>query len=186
MPTNPDPAGTLLRSTGNFMGGNVRLPLEYIVTVRPAAYLALSQQERYAVARGMGVLNKALHDKSFMIMAPGRWGTTTPSLGIPVHFSEISNAAVMAEFTYPDGGFIPELSQGSHFFQDLVESGIFYLAIFDHQPDVAFVPELVVKRPNRLTELVPELHDLVEVLHVASFDSMVLYSDIASQQVIIC
>ena len=46
MPTNPDPAGTLLRSTGNFMGGNVRLPLEYIVTVRPAAYLALSQQER--------------------------------------------------------------------------------------------------------------------------------------------
>ncbi len=186
MPTNPDPAGTLLRSTGNFMGGNVRLPLEYIVTVRPAAYLALSQQDRYAVARGMGVLNKALLGKSFMIMAPGRWGTTTPSLGIPVHFSEISNAAVMAEFTYPDGGFIPELSQGSHFFQDLVESGIFYLAIFDHQPDVVFVPELVVERPNRLTELVPELHDLVEVLHVASFDSMVLYSDIASQQVIIC
>ena len=92
----------------------------------------------------------------------------------------------MAEFTYPDGGFIPELSQGSHFFQDLVESGIFYLAIFDHQPDVVFVPELVVERPNRLTELVPELHDLVEVLHVASFDSLVLYSDIASQQVIIC
>ena len=43
-----------------------------------------------------------------------------------------------------------------------------------------------MERPNRLTELVPELHDLVEVLHVASFDSMVLYSDIASQQVIIC
>ena len=42
------------------------------------------------------------------------------------------------------------------------------------------------ERPNRLTELVPELHGLVEVLHVASFDSMVLYSDIASQQVIIC
>ena len=63
MPTNPDPAGTLLRSTGNFMGGNVRLPLEYIVTVRPAAYLALSQQDRYAVARGMGVLNKALLGK---------------------------------------------------------------------------------------------------------------------------
>ena len=95
--------------------------------------------------------------RGLMLLGPGRWGTTTPSLGIPVHFSEISNAAVMAEFTYPDGGFIPELSQGSHFFQDLVESGIFYLAIFDHQPDVVFVPELVVERPNRLTELVRPL-----------------------------
>lgn len=186
MPTTTDPARTLLHAHGNFMGGNVRLPLEYVVVVRPDAYLAMGQQDRYAVARGVGVLNKALADRSFMVMAPGRWGTTTPSLGIPVHFSEISNAAAMAEFTYPEGGFIPELSHGSHFFQDLVESGIFYLAIFDHAPDVTFNPELLVEQPNRLTELVPELHDLVDVLHVAQFDSMVLYSDITTQQVIIC
>lgn len=186
MPADPDPATTLLSATGNFMGGNVRLPLDYIVAVRPEAYLALGQQERYAVARGMGVLNKALASSSFMIMGPGRWGTTTPSLGIPVHFTEISNAAAMAEFTYPAGGFIPELSQGSHFFQDLVESGIFYVAIFDHQTGVEFNPELITASPNRLTELVPDLNSLSDVLHVARFDSLVLYSDIETQRVICC
>lgn len=186
MPAHPDPAHTLLSSQGHFMGGNVRLPLDYIAMVRPAAYLALGQQERYAVARGMGVLNKALADTSFMVMGPGRWGTTTPSLGIPVHFTEVSNAAVLAEFTYPEGGFIPELSQGSHFFQDLVESGIFYVAIFDRQSEVVFAPGLVTERPNRLTELVPALHGLTDVLHVAKFESLVLYSDIKSQHVVIC
>ncbi len=147
IPDDPDPATIVLSSSGNFMGGNVRLPLDYIVAVRPEAYLTLGQQERYAVARGMGVLNKALAGTSFMILGPGRWGTTTPSLGIPVHFTEISNAAVMAEFTYPAGGFIPELSQGSHFFQDLVESGIFYVGIFDKQPNVIFTPELITAGP---------------------------------------
>ncbi|MGI5951509.1 MAG: PEP/pyruvate-binding domain-containing protein [Brooklawnia sp.] len=186
MPITPDPDRTLLRSNGNFMGGNVRLPLEYVVMVRPEAYLGSGQQERYAVARGMGLLNKALANKSFMILGPGRWGTTTPSLGIPVHFTEISNAAVMAEYTYPAGGFIPELSSGSHFFQDLVESGIFYLAIFDQQDDTAFRPELIVQRPNLLTELLPDLHGLSQVLHVARYESLVLYSDITTQQVICC
>ncbi|WIY82654.1 PEP/pyruvate-binding domain-containing protein [Propionimicrobium sp. PCR01-08-3] len=186
MPSEPDPAHILFSSHGNFMGGNVRLPLDHVVMVRPDAYLALGQRDRYAVARGMGVVNKALADASFMIMAPGRWGTTSPSLGIPVHFTEISNAAVMAEFTYPAGGFIPELSQGSHFFQDLVESGIFYVAIFDQRPEVSFAPGLVTEAPNRLTELAPDLAGLANVLHVARTDDLVIYSDIASQQVICC
>ena len=103
-----------------------------------------------------------------------------------MHFTEISNAAAMVEFTYPAGGFIPELSQGSHFFQDLVESGIFYAAIFDQRPDVSFHPELVTDRPNRLADLVPDLAGLSNVLHVARFDELVLYSDIASQRVICC
>lgn len=186
MPSQPVAAHTLFSSKGSFMGGNVRLPIEYAVMVRPEAYLALGQQERYAVARGMGLINKALASSSFMIAAPGRWGTTTPSLGIPVHFTEISNAAAMIEFTYPAGGFIPELSQGSHFFQDLVESGIFYAAIFDRHPDVQFNPGLVTDRTNQLAWLVPELAPLAGVLHVARFNSLVLYSDIGTQQVICC
>jgi len=186
MPTDADPRHTLFESSGSFMGGNVRLPIDHVVMVRPDTYLELGQQDRYAVARGMGVVNKLLSAGSFMIMAPGRWGTTSPSLGIPVHFTEISNAAAMVEFTYPAGGFIPELSQGSHFFQDLVESGIFYAAIFDQRPDVSFHPELVTDRPNRLADLVPDLAGLSNVLHVARFDELVLYSDIASQRVICC
>lgn len=186
MPAHPDPARTLFSSHGNFMGGNLRLPLDHVVLVRPDAYLALGQRERHGVARAMGVLNKALAGHSFMIMAAGRWGTTTPSLGIPVHFTEISNAAAIVEFTYPAGGFVPELSQGSHFFQDLVESGIFYAAIFDRQRDVSFAPELVTAAPNQLLRLAPELGELAEVLQVAHFAGLVLYADIRTQQVICC
>lgn len=186
MPTEVDSRRALFESSGSFMGGNVRLPIDHVVMVRPDTYLELGQQDRYAVARGMGLVNKLLAPDSFMIMAPGRWGTTSPSLGIPVHFTEISNAAAMVEFTYPAGGFVPELSQGSHFFQDLVESGIFYVAIFDQRPDVSFHPELVTDRPNRLADLVPDLAGLSNVLHVARFDELVLYSDIASQRVVCC
>lgn len=186
MPTDPHPSTVLVSTHGNFMGGNVKLPIHHVVHVRPDAYLGLGQQERYAVARGVGVLNKALAEESFMVMGPGRWGTTTPSLGIPVHFTELSNAAVIAEFTHAAGAFLPELSQGSHFFQDIVESGIFYLGVFDRDPAVEFNPSLVTESPNRLTHFAPELFRLSEVLHVASFDDLVLFSDIATQRLVCC
>lgn len=186
MPVDPDPDKVLVSTHGSFMGGNLRAPISHVILVRPEAYLALGQQERYAVARGIGVLNKALAGESFMVMGPGRWGTTTPSLGIPVHFTELSNATVIAEFTHAAGGFLPELSQGSHFFQDLVESGIFYAGIFDRDPQVSFHPELVTQAPNRLTGIAPELFRLCEVVHVASFDDLVLYADIAIQRLVCC
>jgi hypothetical protein len=65
-----------------------------------------------------------------MLMGPGRWGTTTPSLGVPVHFTELSGMSVICEVSSPEEGFMPALSYGSHFFQDLVETGIFYVAIW--------------------------------------------------------
>lgn len=71
-----------------------------------------------------------------MLIGPGRWGVTTPSLGVPVIFSEICNMAVICEVASTDAGFMPELSYGSHFFQDLVETGIFYVAMFDGNNDV--------------------------------------------------
>ena len=102
-----------------------------------------------------------------------------------MHFTEISNAAAMVEFTYPAGGFIPELSQGSHFFQDLVESGIFYAAIFDERPGVRFNPALVVDRPNDLLTLDPDADPrLADVVHDCRVPGLELYSDLATQRVV--
>jgi len=186
LPDVPDPDRTLLSSPGSFMGGNAQLPLEYVLLVRPDAYLALGQRERFAVAREIGVLNRELKGRSFMALGPGRWGTTTPSLGVPVHFTEVSNAAVLGEFTYARGDFRPELSHGSHFFADLVESGIFYVALFDDRPGVTFAPAIVTDRPNEITTILPGGGAWANVLHVARFDDLVLYSDVSTQRVLCC
>lgn len=186
MPQLSDPDHCFLTTHGDFMGGNVQLPLEYVVLVRSAAYITLDQQTRHAVARQVGVLNRALRGHSFMLMGPGRWGTSTPSLGVPVKFAEICHASVLCEVTYAEGGFRPELSYGSHFFQDLVESGIFYAAVFDERPDVIINRHWVFDRPNELTTIDPSAGELVDVIHVARFDDLVLYSDVVSQRLVCC
>lgn len=179
-----DPSQCLLSVHGGFMGGNVRLELDHVVLVRPDAYLMLGTQERHEVARRIGDLDRALGSGSVMYLGPGRWGTTTPSLGVPVTFAEISRAAVLGELTYAPGDFHPELSWGSHFFQDLVETGIFYVAVMDDAPGTVFNPGWVLDRPNRVGELVPEAAGLEGVLHVAAFDHLELRSDVVSQRVV--
>ncbi len=185
MPAITDADGVLFAGQGDFMGGNVRLPLTHVVTVRPDAYLRLGSPARHAVARAIGVLNRSLADESFLLIGPGRWGTTTVSLGVPVRFTEINRAAALVETTYPAGDFLPELSYGSHFFQDLVETGIFYAAIFGGRPGVTYRPDLALARPNLFGDLVLDAEPgLAEVIHVARFDGLELYSDIISQRVV--
>ncbi len=182
-PNLDDPGEAVFATRGHFMGGNVRLPLTYVVLVRPEAYLALGEQDRYAVARQVGAVNKRLKGATFLIMGPGRWGTTTPSLGVPTHFTELSNASALVEFTYGRGNFQPELSYGSHFFLDLVEFDIFYAAVFDGQEGVVFDQDQVVSRENLLSSFDPA-STLAHVVHVARFDDLVLSSDVLTQRAV--
>jgi len=174
----------LFSSHGNFMGGNVRLPLDYVVFVDALAYQKLSEQEKYSIARNIGLINNVLKDERVMLMGPGRWGTTTPSLGVPVHFAEISHMSVMCEVASTDAGFVPELSYGSHFFQDLVETGIFYVALFDGKEDVTFNPDRILQKENLLTAVSPRSAEFSDVIHVVKTDGMEIFSDIVSQRVL--
>ena len=181
----PEPADDcFFAARGSFMGGNVRLPIDHVVFVRPDAYLALPEQGKYAVARLIGRINKALKGRQAMLVGPGRWGTSTPSLGVPVHFAEICHAAVLCEVAPKDSGIAPELSYGSHFFLDLVEAGIFYAALMPGEPDVVWHPERVLERPNALIELVPDTAPLEGVVHVARTEGMEIFADIGSQRVV--
>ncbi|MDD4096585.1 MAG: pyruvate kinase, partial [Oscillospiraceae bacterium] len=83
----------------------------------------------------------------------------------------------------PEAGFVPELSYGSHFFQDLVETGIFYAAIFDGREGVTFRPELIRTRENLLDRLLPSASGYKDVIRVVETNGMELYSDIFSQTV---
>jgi hypothetical protein len=168
------------------MGGNVRLPLDYVVFVKPREYLELPERDKYGAARALGKINHELKGKNAALFGPGRWGTTTPSLGVPVHFSELCNMTVMCEVSYRRGGLMPELSFGSHFFQDIVESGIFYAAVFEGENGAVFRPEYVLERENLLSALVPAQREWEGVIHIARTNGLTLYSDIKSQKVLCC
>jgi hypothetical protein len=172
-------------SAGDFMGGNVRLSFDYAVFVKIEEYLALSDRDKYQAARLIGIINKKLKDNTVLLVGPGRWGTTTPSLGVPVHFSELCNMAAICEVSYPKAGIVPELSFGSHFFQDIVESDIFYVAIFDGEKGILFVPEQILTLKNLFHQIVPGEKKWSSLIHIAETPALTLHSDITNQKLLI-
>ena len=186
IPEKAEAGNCIFYSKGNFMGGNVRLPIDYIVFVYIEPYLKLSEQEKYGIARQIGLLNEALKDKNALLMGPGRWGTTTPSLGVPINFTEICHMSAICEISYADKGLMPELSYGSHFFQDLVESGVFYVALFpEHKEQVVFQEGKIHGMNNIAEELIPNSRINTEVIGVYRTGGMELYSDIVGQRVLL-
>jgi hypothetical protein len=103
-------------------------------------------------------------------MGPGRWGSKDPRMGIRVGYSGISNTRMLIEIARREGGMAPEASFGSHFFQDLVESRIHYLALYPDEESVLFNEEFLHRSPNALPELEPSsasFEDVVRVIDVA-------------------
>jgi hypothetical protein len=119
-------------------------------------------------------------------MGSGRWGTTTPSLGVPVKFAEINNVAFLAEVAFAAGNLNPELSFGTHFFQDLVETDIFYVALFPEKEEVSLNKEGLGSLKNIFTELVPESSKYKDVIGVydARAKGLKIMLDVVSQKVI--
>ena len=120
-----------------------------------------------------------------MLIVPGRIGTSSPELGIPVVFAEISQFSAILEESYSKVGYVPELSFGSHMFQDLVEADIYYGAIFENEKRLAFNKDMIEKYPNRLVDINPELDDDVyEMIHVVDFDedNLEFYHDMENDE----
>ena len=141
IPTGIEEKNTIFSSGGHFFGGNVSQAIHTIIYVDPEQYIALSESGKYDIARAVGKLNRKIPGRNItptLLLGPGRWGTSTPSLGVPVSFAEINNIAVLGEIAFSGGNLMPELSFGTHFFQDLVETEIFYVAIFPEKPDTYY------------------------------------------------
>jgi hypothetical protein len=189
IPDQITPEKTLIRQDGNFMGGNVSFSVSRVILVDPAKYTALSLTEKYSIARLIGKLNKSIADREKIptfLLGPGRWGTHSPAMGVPVSFSEINNIAAIAEISYQDGSLIPDLSFGTHFFQDLVETRIFYLAIYPENPSVIFNQHWFHQFPNILETISPSDSRFSHVVKVADTTNagLRLVSDVVTQQVI--
>jgi hypothetical protein len=105
-------------------------------------------------------------------------------LGVPVSFAEINNYAALVEISDPEAGFNPDLSFGSHFFLDLVEANIFYLALFAGQERNIFNRAWIEKQANLLPELAPEEAALASLVRVCDCD-LRLVADIESQKALL-
>ncbi len=155
--------------TANRYVSNGRVPdLTHIVYVDPAAYRALEDLGALRdVGRVVGKLNKQLPKRRFILMGPGRWGSRGDiKLGVSVTYSEINNAAVLVEIARKEGNYVPDLSFGTHFFQDLVEASIRYLPLYPDEPDNVFNEEFLLHAPNLLPELLPEYAHLAGTVRV--------------------
>jgi hypothetical protein len=167
------------------MGGNIYQDIKRLISVDPESYINLSESEKYQVARIIGKITRTVNEETpTMAIGPGRWGTTTVSLGIPVSFSEIANISVLCERDFQAGGMTPELSYGSHFFQDLVEENIFYCALFTQRDDVIFNAQIISKYKNLLTEFLPEEKRYQDIIKVIEPKNMKIISNIVSNKVI--
>lgn len=168
-----DPDSIFFCTKGKFMGSQISGPLNKIVYIYPPAYINLSIQDKYEIARLVGKLNRIFKkdkNQNFILIGPGRWGSSIPSLGVPVSFAEISNTAVLVEEAVKNEGYMPDLSFGTHFFQDLVEMQIFYVALFPDENEVIFKRELLMQEANVLGELLPEASKWSEVVKVIDLE----------------
>lgn len=137
----------------------------------------------------VGNLNRIIKNKEEMptlLMGPGRWGTTTPSLGVPVKFAEINNVAVLAEVAFSAGNLMPELSFGTHFFQDLVETNIFYVALFPEKKEGIFATDKLAQANNLFAKFLPEAVRFEDVIGVYDLSGKPfrIISDVVSQNVV--
>ena len=176
----------LATEKGTVIGRSRTINPGRVVLVSPAAYGKLGVPDRHLVARAIGKIMRATpRETATVLIGPGRWGTSSVSLGIPVNFSEICEAACVCEVVAMHEGLIPDVSLGTHFFNDLVEFDILYLAFYPGREGSRLNPEFMAGFRNRFTELVPEAEyrKLEEIITVADFAprEMVLAADIVNQ-----
>ncbi len=150
------------------MGPSQVRKLDYILYVDPIAYYELPYRDKPSIARIIGAVNWHFRGqgKQLMLMVPGRIGTSSPELGVPVTFHDISEFAAICEIAESRVGYSPELSYGSHMFQDLVEMQILYTAIFETEQTLCYKPEFIEQFPNKLREILPEYEKSENILRL--------------------
>jgi hypothetical protein len=146
--------------------------IRYVIYVNPQEYAALpSHSQKAEIARIVGRLNQRLAAERFILIGPGRWGSSNIDLGVKVSYADIYNARMLVELGMSGGESGPEVSYGTHFFQDLVEANIYPLAIFPDAPGAAFNADFFDGSANSLAELLPsdaKWDSVVRVLDVTA------------------
>ncbi len=147
--------------------------VDYIILVDPATYYSIPDPTtKLEIARVVGRLNKRLEKYCFIMMGPGRWGSSNIDLGVKVTYADIYNTRMLAEIALTKcdahgiGSDMTEVSYGTHFFQDLVEAQIYPLPLYPDDPEVIFNREFLYETSNMLADLLPEDTDYAKYVRV--------------------
>lgn len=140
--------------------------IDYVLFVSPAYFTIESQAERNKLERAIGALNAKLDGTPYIAIGPGRWGTSTPDLGVHINYSDIYNTQALIELSGEGVGSAPEASFGTHFFQDLMEAQIYPLAIYLDDEDAIFNDDFFYNTRNRLQDWLDVDEKLMRYLHL--------------------
>jgi len=166
MPTAVSEADTIFTADRLVPHGRLAR-IRYIIFVDPDVYARIANETtRLQVARVVGRLNQMLEEKSFVLMGPGRWGSTSIDLGVKVTYADIYHTAALIEIAVSDDTSVPEASYGTHFFQDLVEANIYPLALYPGQGDNIFDWRFLRESANTLPELLPDYAAYADYIRV--------------------
>ena len=188
MPEEIDKSKVFFECEKSAMGLSRVEKLDLVVYVDPVNYYNMDYKDKYSIANVIGTINWKMRDsgKKLLLMVPGRIGTTSPELGVPTSFADISEFEAICEISNSEAGYNPELSYGSHFFQDLVESGILYNAIFENEKTKIFNMELLEECKNIVSDFDPkydELQDVIRIYEVGDLGLM-LCNDMKKERIV--
>jgi pyruvate,water dikinase len=167
LPSKLTKAQILFRSSRAINAGVVS-DIGYIIYIDPRKYAGISLESKRNLGRVIGKLNNTLRGKKYklMMMGPGRWGSNNIELGVNVGYADIDNTAILAEVAFEKAGHTPEVSYGTHFFQDLVESNILYLPVYPDEAGADFNDEFFMRSRNIINEILPELKEYEDIIRV--------------------
>lgn len=150
--TDPVEPERVLFRTKRAMPGIDTASIRYILYVEPKAYhrasANLKRSLRGIAAQVNGI--DAVTAEGVLFVGPGRWGSSNIDLGVSVSYADINHARALIELAVGSSGSVPELSYGTHFFQDLVEDGIAYFPVYPSDPASDFHREFFADAPSLL------------------------------------
>jgi len=173
----------LIFSANKYISNGLIKNISHIVYVDPEEYSKLEEHEDLLeIGRIVGQLNQMLEKRKFILMGPGRWGSRGDiKLGVNVTYSEINNTAALIEIARKKNNYVPDLSFGTHFFQDLVEADIKYIPLYPDETNNVFNEEFLLQSANKLTTYIHEkerfskIIKLIEINDVFKNNSLSIY-----------
>jgi len=164
----------IIFSADKFISNGKVTGITHLVYVDPQEYANVKEyQDLLKVGKAIGVLNQLLPKRKFILMGPGRWGSRGDiKLGVSVTYSEINNTSMLIEIARKKNEYVPDLSFGTHFFQDLVEANIRYLPLYPDEKGNIFNEDLLNLAPNIFSQLIPEMSQLENVIRVIDIQAV--------------
>ena len=165
---------SVLVTSDKALGSGYVPGMKYIMYISPADFDSARTMEMKSEVAGFNLEMKK-KGASYMLVGPGRWGSSDPWLGVPVTWDEISEARMIVECSIP--GYQIEPSQGTHFFQNITSLGIGYLTV-----------NTVIKKDSIDTRAIESLECVMKGRYVSVYEApaeLVAFIDRSSNKAIV-